>query len=454
MDSSITQRFSGIAASGKARQHNGNVYQHTTNFFGRRSRRISKRKQKELDQKFIHAISAGHIHRIEALLFDGANKDCLGDRGWAAILYAVERANVPVLELLVEQGIDMDVSINSQQASLPILMANQQQVVHFSHGTPLCYAIVHKNICLCKRLLDLGASVNHNAGSCGSALHEACARGDLAKVQLLIHYGASINKSSLFTSPLSNKAILAMVSDPRYQNPYPWICRSDVWLRDCHPLHLAALSGKSEICSLLLEQGTNINVNATCRLSTAIYIDGALSHERTEERAMESGWSPLLFAANVDCVAVYLAQGAAANHESSVRCTKAHVAALQADLETLRLLFEYGVSLNVKKNTCVTPLAIVIEAPDCTDKRRKELVEFLLGAGANVNAVDRMGWDAYAVALRSQRREGGEVRVGEEHGRCGPEILEILRKAGADMKTRKPKSGIDWPGAGLGYWEK
>lgn len=105
--------YTGNVASGETRQHNGNSYQNTNILYNQRVGRISKIKQKELNDKFLTAICLGQIPRIKALLLEGADKDCRNDRGASAVYCAVANNDEAVIDMLVDQGADINVSADS-----------------------------------------------------------------------------------------------------------------------------------------------------------------------------------------------------------------------------------------------------------------------------------------------------------------------------------------------------
>lgn len=178
-----------------------------------------------------------------------------------------------------------------------------------------------------------------------TALHLACARGDLRMAELLLRHGA----------------------DPNFTD-----------FSDNTPLHHAASFGKPELVALLLANKADPN-------------------RRNRQRA-----SPLLNAVAVGAQAVVealLKAGADVTVTDNLGETALHRAAGGGHVELMRLLLERGLDLNVRDRQRQTPLH------QAAQRGLADAVKFLLARNANRAFTDVNGLTALAAAEKNKHEE-------------------------------------------------
>ena len=160
---------------------------------------------------------------------------------------------------------------------------------------------------------------------------------------------------------------------------------------------MAATYGRHSVIQNLIEAGANI------------YTQDKLGNTALHYAARS----------NLETVRLLIKLGLDVNHENSDGETPLFQAALGKDPEIVNLLVETGADVNAANYEGVTALMMAAAWGD------RKVVEALIDAGANVNAKSpvRKYGGYYPTAL-------GEAS-GNEFNNSRPEIVEILKKAGA-----------------------
>ena len=158
---------------------------------------------------------------------------------------------------------------------------------------------------------------------------------------------------------------------------------------DLHSSHvikyfMIASQGKPHILECLIEAGADVNIRDTFGKTALTYAAAA---------------------GKKDCVNLLIAAGAE-DKNTPLLC-----AAMENRCECLRILVEAGADVNIKKQSNISALTLVIECPVC--------VEVLLKAGADVNS--RIAYGRSRL-LRS-------LKVGGDLVQC----VKLLLKYGADV---------------------
>ena len=131
----------------------------------------------ELGQLLFEAVKADDVPEVQRLLEAGADANFETTEGHVCILAAI-KGNIEVVKLLVEHGGDI-----------------QAQDI-FGH-TPLSYAVMNDHVPVVEMLLDRGADVNSKSGAYEAPLLCHAANGNQVKmVELLIARGADVNLTS------------------------------------------------------------------------------------------------------------------------------------------------------------------------------------------------------------------------------------------------------------------
>ena len=164
------------------------------------------------------------------------------------------------------------------------------------------------------------------------------------------------------------------------------------------PLHVAVTNAKTNVVLVLLARRARV------------------------QAATKFGWTPLHFAATngfAPSVTLLLAYGANVNAQTTLGLTPLHLAARAGHLEVTRLLLESHANVNAtEKSTGATPLHLAAE------NGRQAVVELLLAKGADVNAPNANGETPLTIASAS----GLEA------------MADVLRRAGARGPQLQPLS--------------
>lgn len=171
------------------------------------------------------------------------------------------------------------------------------------------------------------------------------------------------------------------------------------WGRDA-----ARLEGKREVARLLIADGAECDVYATCALDDAPRLQALLhAQPRLANAAEDYGMTPLHWAARAGamrCLTTLLAQGADANAVNRARRAPLHLAA-EADAPgqaaVIALLAKHGADINAQDKKGRTPLH------RATYEGRVEAAEALLAVGADPAVPNNRGKTAFAIARKDAK---------------------------------------------------
>lgn len=289
---------------------------------------------------------------------------------------------------------------------------------HAAADTRLADAVKRQDTAAIRRLLTLKVDVNAPQPDGATALHWAAYRDDLATAEQLIRAGAQIDATNdygvtplllacTFARGALVEALLKAGANPNLALPSGET-----------PLMTAARAGRVEaVKSLLAHQAP---IDATERVKSQTALMWAVSEKRIEvvrtlleaganiKAASTSGFTPMLFAArtgDVELGRVLLAKGANVNDTAKDGASVLHVAAVRGNVDFAIFLLSQGADPNADKPgyTTLHWVAGKWESQLTADysnsdegewaplvgvspKRKVELVNALLKAGANPNA--------------------------------------------------------------------
>ncbi|XP_066533673.1 ankyrin repeat and SOCS box protein 2-like [Hoplias malabaricus] len=302
----------------------------------------------------------GHVECLKILL--RAEPQTINSRtvkNQTPLLLAVGRKHVPCVQYLLERGADPNLANN--QWETPLHNACERGIeelvallIRFGAttttksciqgGTPLHEAVRHKNVQICKMLLQAGAKltarniygidplftaaqcgaaevlnllimkgadVNTQANDGASALFEASKNGHSEVVEILLSRKADVNKSNKagllpvhVAAKNGHDRIVAMLT--------PRTSRAKIKQCGISPLHLAAEHNRDDVIETLIDAGFNVNATLSedwskmyeDHRSTALYFAVANSNIEAATMLLETGANPNLDIFNPLLVAV------------------------------------------------------------------------------------------------------------------------------------------------------
>ncbi len=246
-----------------------------------------------------------------------------------------------------------------------------------------------------------------DGGPTGEAFYRAIRENDLTRLQAMIKGGADVN-----------------AAEPR---------------GGATPLMHAASSGSLEAMTLLLDSGASVNAvntsGATALMMSVTDIEKVrllLARGADVNAASNRGRTALLLAAMSDgsapIVRLLMAHGANPKAVDALKVTSLVAAAAGGDIETIRMMIDAGVPIDVPGFDGFTPLMTAAFGGNLP------AVKLLLSKGANVNAVSGDG--------SFQKVKAGTIALGKwtpliaAATSGSPELIDTLLRAGADPNAR------------------
>jgi ankyrin repeat protein len=289
------------------------------------------------------------------------------------------------------------------------------------------------------KVLDKGADVNWQTKWGYTALMYASFSGNEDLVKLLIEEGADVNARTA----KNVKKRFNMKSRIRQIKRHG--IEKYSWYRGLTALMIASGEGYTEIASLLIESGADVNAHCYYGGDTALMVASRYGHQEVTELLIEEGadvnaqseWNStaLMLASSyghTEVTKLLLEAGADVNAQvnwysksysytpkffglSQIKgCTALMYASMEGHTEDVKLLIEAGADVNLQDKDGYTALMCASEI------RYTESVGLLLEAGADVNVQDSSGYTALMVA--------------SEYGCIG--VAKLLLEAGADVNVR------------------
>jgi ankyrin repeat protein len=294
-----------------------------------------------------------------------------------------------------------------------------------------------------REALEAGAKVSIMMNDGSSPLPSAIARGQCETVQVLLDYGADVERSDMYCPRLRSQrpggplmalhrgpALFAAVDCDQPTSIKIQMIRilvehgADIRCQvgDVDLMDLAALYGDGAIADLLGEHGLPYGPRemAACNrieeLQRAIQKSPSLLHERFEPTRVrwqveDDQVSTLLGIAlrknYGDMARMLIEAGAPLDVLEQGGQTPLHIAARrQSDPKQARMLIEAGAPLDVRDDNGQTPLHIA-----ATWSNDPELIRFLIAHGADVNAVDDKQLTPLAASHHWHKREAARAAL-------------------------------------------
>ncbi|KAF5872951.1 putative nacht and ankyrin domain protein [Botrytis fragariae] len=361
-----------------------------------------------------------------------------------ALRLAAGQNNIPIMKLLVEEGVPVDGYEADMFTQSPLLRAakcGHSDAVEFliekganpnrrsrnTHTTPLCEAIGCHNIKIATILIHAGADVN-TPTMLGTALQRAT-RADKGLVALLLEAGANPNASvhSCVGTALQeaikkgDKVIIDLLIEKGAKVNAPANDHSNTALQE------AIKKGDKAIVDLLIEKGAEINASADYFSGTAL------------QEAVKKGDKAI--------IDLLIEKGAEVNAPANDRSdTALQEAVKKGDKAIVDLLIEKGAEINASTNYfSSTALQEAVKKGD------KAIIDLLIEKGAKVNTPAK-GYSG--TVLQEAVKKGNKViinlliKMGTEinapaNNRSGTALQEAVKKGDEATITQLIQLGAD-----------
>ena len=324
------------------------------------------------------SIGTGDCNTVRWLIEQGVDVNHCSKKGVTAVHIAAKQGNLDVLKLLKESGANIHVQNEMDRNS----------IMSAAIGTGDCNTV--------RWLIEQGVDVNHCSKKGVTAVHIAAQQGNLDVLKLLKESGANIHAQ---TEMGSNSIMSASVGTGDC-NTVRWLIEQGVDVNHCDKkgftaVHIAAKQGNLDVLKLLKESGANIHVEDN-----------------------EGSYSVLLAAIGTgDCNTVrwLIEQGVDVNHCDKNGFTAVHIAAMQGNLDVVKLLKESGANIHVEDNEgSYSVMLAAIGTGDCNT------VRWLIEQGVDVNHCDKNGFTAVHIAAKQGNLD----------------VLKLLKESGANIHVQ------------------
>jgi len=329
-----------------------------------------------MSEELFNAIEENDINRVRELIAAGADVNKTDKYGYTAFDKSIEIGDINIIRLIVKSGANI----------------NRKDTLGY---TAFDDAIQMGKEDIARLLVESGFNINGTYMKGTTRLLTAVRSNNQYLVKLLVELGANINqidnygKTPIFYATNNTSMIILLVELGANINQIDNYGKT--------PLEYAVSSGKIDIVRLLVKElGADIN----------------------KENKYGSQKTPLEIALsyydNLDMVGFLVKElGADINKENKYGQTPLEIAVSKGKIDMVRFLVkELGADINKEnKYGRQTPLEIAVSSDNL------DMVLLLVELGADVNKKNKYGKAPYLYA------------------RCYPEILEILKEAGAIVEN-------------------
>lgn len=406
------------------------------------------------------AAKTGNVPLVERLLKQGVDVNLRDEQGNSALHHAVAEAQIEVVNALL-RGVNVDVNVRNNKGETPLHLAGSRgrpktvalliekgariDELDEVERTALCWAVVEGRPETIQVLLDKGADINgvSNEYDHIAAVPLVCAveGGKRSIVALLLERGAQPNGLALL--PVIVRADLDMLK---------FLLEKGIPISG-QAMAAAIASGNREMATVLLNKGGLTDYQAL-----AGYLgqqQGALDQDMLKfvlekERGAKIRATPLLLSAvmsgNLEQATALINLGVNVNGRDEYGNAPLHRAAEYGHIDIVRLLLTKGAQINPKTERGNTPLhkAVVGE--------QTEVVKLLVAKGANVNATNEIKiTPLHMAAARNQAefvglflRKGADIKLRSDNGHTAGEVAlnngheDLARVLGMKPTPRQP----------------
>jgi ankyrin repeat protein len=347
----------------------------------------------------LHTVSRGGFDSQEQgvstarlLLERGVDVNAWDKNGWTSLHWAAFNGRVEVTKVLLDHGANAKLETEEGETALHIV----------SRGV---YDSQEQGVSTALLLLERGVDVNARDKSDWTSLHRAAFEGRVEVALFLLDHGAN---AKLETK--GGETALHVVSRCVYDSQEQGVSTALLLLergvdvnardkKDWTSLHRAAFEGRVEVAHVLLDHGSNANLE-TDEGETALHIVS-----RGKYISQEQG----------DVTArLLLEHGVDVNARQKAGWTSLHLAAFNGRVEVAQVLLDHGANTKLETDEGETALHVVSRGVYDSEEQGVGTARLLLERGMDVNARRKDGWTTLHWAAFKGRVEVAQVLL--DHG--------------------------------------
>jgi ankyrin repeat protein/beta-lactamase regulating signal transducer with metallopeptidase domain len=279
-----------------------------------------------------------------------------------------------------------------------------------------------------KSLISKGADVNAKDEDGQVPLHLAARHGNKAVVELLLDRGAVVNVNKKLVPPLPGAA----------------------------PLHEAVRYGHKDVAEVLIASGADVNA-LTKPGDTVLYCAAASGHEELAKLLIANGADVdaalhcVVGHGHLDAAMFLLSKGDNINAKDEKGKTALHKAARFGHKDVAELLVARGANVNAKDKEGITPTYAATTFLGVGQQQMVDVVKLLLAKGGQVDTVHLSAFVGDVDKVKGFLEQGIEVDAKDMYGRTPlhlasmsgqRDVLAFLIGKGADVNA-KSRPGSD-----------
>ncbi|CAM8640835.1 Ankyrin repeats (many copies) [Oxalobacteraceae bacterium] len=406
---------------------------------------LQDNKSKFATEMLALAINRGYLELAELMVNTGVDLNPTRAKGLSPLIEAIREGYSDFAEALIKKGSDVNHTyLNGETALQQALISKNTNIVRFlvQNGlninstdkdglSPLMKACMSESTDIAEVLIENGAQVDFQIGKNNTALMHAVENENIELIELLLKNTKNINLEN-------NEGETALI--------------------------LAAQSGDSKIASLLIEAGASIDLltssgesalSVACEFDSGeilnIFIDKMGGIDRSNKDFLKH--YPLENMIITDCseaLSVLMRRGLRIDHldEKTWECLAN--ASGYGHTKTIRILLNnFSSSLPLSKPGFFSRTPAKIYSLLNSGFRRaakeghEEIVRMLIGAGAQLDALNRNGESALTFAIENKHpkvllfliKQAGKLNHKKENGNVSDELLLAFDSAQPDPLT-------------------